>query len=888
LSKAWIILFSLFFVTGYGQKLSVNYSSQSLTSVLNSLSVRYNLKIAFDTQVADKIWINKSINKATIDEALSILTEGTGLKVQRMGEVYMIIPDAKGQKKEFSGKSENGPVVVTKGFIYGLVKDKISGESLPFASIYVSKNHLGTTTNSDGYFRLEMSAGDSIYYVVNYIGYAPLTCKAMPQAIPVLQTIFLEVRTEQLQTIEVRDNLEVFDNSGTNVERIKFSPSKMNNIPSLTELDIMAPLQMLPGINATNENAGGFSIHNSQPDKTLMIYDGMTLYHMNHFFGAFSSIHTKAVKDIQVYKNGFGPSYGGSTSGIIEITGKSGNMQKPVIDVGVDMLAADAKVEVPIVKNKGSFLFSGRRSFTDVLKTPLYNQMFENARYDFNSYYRKPPKAFTSQSDDPAYYYDDANAKLTFRPSPNSVLSVSGFRSADKLMFYQRDIFPKMVENTHWGTQGAGIRWAGNMLRNWSSKIVLGVSKTSFNYTFGDSILKKRNKITGTVDNFIAKSTVIDSWLNNISLTWDNTLDLGQDQAINAGLTVQSFNSVYDYSAQTYYNEINLQDTSRNYHNKAKLFSSWIQYQLSGERWQVKPGVRFNKYSIINKLYPEFRFSAAYKIHPSVTLKTQAGNYVQFVNKINLSKQGDYRSAWAISDGDKYPVVSSYSVSFGLNYAITTTLGLDVDLYYKKTDHLTTSMEEYRVYTNMVRIGKSRLFYNSKVKGVDVLLKQTIGNYQLWVAYTLSGAISQWNKNDKELEYPSDNDQTHELKLLHLLKLKNWVFSFSSIYGSGIVWDEYILNDNLKMSKEYQKNNVRVPAYLRFDGGVNYAFHLGAAEVKIGSNFFNIFDHKNVIQRFDKFSATPRLDIEQGINPLEETSVDGLGFSWNFFVNLVF
>ena len=73
-----------------GQKISIMCKDQTLTSALNSISSHYNVKIAFDTQLADKTILNKVISKATIEETLSQLTEGTGMKVQRMGDVFMI------------------------------------------------------------------------------------------------------------------------------------------------------------------------------------------------------------------------------------------------------------------------------------------------------------------------------------------------------------------------------------------------------------------------------------------------------------------------------------------------------------------------------------------------------------------------------------------------------------------------------------------------------------------------------------------------------------------------------------------------------------------------------------------------------------------------------
>jgi hypothetical protein len=864
------------------QKVSAHYTNQPLTVALNALSNKYNLKIAFDTEMADKILVNVSINNATSYDALKALVNGTGLSVQRMGDVFMIVPKVEPAPTPEPVKEK------IRTFISGVVRDKASGESLPFASVYLSESHIGTNTGADGYFRIEVDAPDSVLFAVNYVGYLPTVFKSLPKEKPPVQVILLEARIETLPEVVVSQRIEVFDNSGTNVERVKFSPSGMNNIPSLAELDIMAPLQMLPGINATNENAGGFRLHNTAPDKTLIVYDGFTLYHMNHFFGAFSSVNNKTVKDVQVYKNGYGPQSGGSVGGIIEITGKSGNMQKPVVNVGIDMLAADAEMEIPLIKNKASVLLAGRRSYTDVFPTSLYHTMFKNVRYDFTSYYRKPPVAFSSDKNDPEYFYNDANAKLTLRASPNSVFSLSGFTSNDKLSFSQMISFPKMLENSQWGTSGASIRWAGKLSENWQSDIVAGASQAEFNYTFSDSIIKERKRLTGTTYHHVNKNSAIDSWLKNVSINWNNTFQLSKHQQLEAGVAVQKFRSLYNYSANASLNDINIQDTTRSYLKTARLNSLWFQYKMSGETWEIKPGLRLNHYSPIGKVYPEFRIAALYKVKPSLTLKANAGNYNQFVNKINILPQGDFRSVWVVSDGEKSPVVSSLSFTGGFNWAIASTVNLDVETYYIETNSLVSSIEEYKIANSTVKLGKSNWHFDQDIKGIDILLKQTYGNYQWWTAYTLAQSESTTTRKGNSMKYPSDNDQLHELKMLHLLKLGDWVFTLSGVYGSGVPWNDYQLTESYRLREDAIKNNARVSAYLRMDAGLNYSFRLGGSECKLGGNFFNVLDKTNVIQRFNKLSSTPVLDISQGLDPIQENNIYGLGFSYNFFFNVAF
>ena len=46
----------------------------------------------------------------------------------------------------YDGKFEQDPTTVS-----GVVKDKESGETLPFANVFVKDTNIGTTTNADGF-----------------------------------------------------------------------------------------------------------------------------------------------------------------------------------------------------------------------------------------------------------------------------------------------------------------------------------------------------------------------------------------------------------------------------------------------------------------------------------------------------------------------------------------------------------------------------------------------------------------------------------------------------------------------------------------------------------------------------------------------------------------
>ena len=158
-----------------------------------------------------------------------------------------------------------------------------------------------------------------------------------------------------------------------NVSQISLSPKKLATIPNLGEKDIFRALQLIPGVSGTNES---ILLYIRILNQNLVLLDGFTVYHVDHFYGFFSAFNSDVIKDIQLFKGGFPAEYGGRISSVMDLTGKTGNSNKFSLSGSLNLLSANATVEIPVGK-KANLLISGRRSYTDILKSGLYNNIFD-------------------------------------------------------------------------------------------------------------------------------------------------------------------------------------------------------------------------------------------------------------------------------------------------------------------------------------------------------------------------------------------------------------------------------------------------------------------------------------------------------------------------------
>ena len=110
--------------------------------------------------------------------------------------------------------------------------------------------------------------------------------------------------------------------TSTEAGKMTLSPEQVEVLPSLGTRDIFRALQLLPGVSA-NETSSGLSVRGGTPDQNLVLYDGFTIYSVDHLFGYFSAFNMDAVEAVDLSKGSYDARYGGRLSSLTEIRGKS-------------------------------------------------------------------------------------------------------------------------------------------------------------------------------------------------------------------------------------------------------------------------------------------------------------------------------------------------------------------------------------------------------------------------------------------------------------------------------------------------------------------------------------------------------------------------------------
>ncbi len=368
-----------------------------------------------------------------------------------------------------------GPPSAKNFTLAGIIRDQSTSEALPFATIQVKGTKLGTTTNADGYFTLVKVPADTCTLVVQYVGYRKTPVFLTPESPKNNLIIGIRPQSQTLGEVKITANRDdvVFVRK-TEVSTITLTPVKIAQLPSLGEKDVMRSMQLMPGISASNESSSGLYVRGGTPDQNLILYDGFTVYHVDHLYGFYSAFNSNAIKDIQLYKGGFESRFGGRISSVTELTSKEGNQKRINFGVDISLLSANVFAEIPIGTKFSSFI-AFRRSYQGAVYDMIFKKFNKSSAMETPDLGAGMGRRFYREAEVTSYFYD-LNGKFTYRPSEKDIISLSFYNGTDKLdnSTSGGSMGPSIasftntsVDLTTYGNIGSSLKWS----RKWNSKL---------------------------------------------------------------------------------------------------------------------------------------------------------------------------------------------------------------------------------------------------------------------------------------------------------------------------------------------------------------------------------------------------------------------------------
>lgn len=825
------------------------FDNQPLSEVLEVLKKEYDLKFAFSKRLIEDKTISVDIRKEKLPEAMQIMFAEVDIDYEIIGTNAVLLRE-KGKRIESEHYS-----------ITGLVKDAETGETMPFAHVYTSDLKLKSTTNEYGLFTLS-GLQDSVELKVSFVGYPERSFKvgsAQSRERLLFELVSnAEVLEELVVTDEAREAVQIEGRNGISID-----PKLVNSIPTTAERDPIRMAQVLPGVSATNELSVGMEIQGGNSTQNVVIFDGFTIYHLDHFFGYFSAINPYSIKHQRLLQSGYSTKFGGAASGVMQITGRDGNSETISGALSVNQMSFNSSLEIPISKSTNLFV-SARRSYSDFLKTSLFDQVFDEYRQQLQDE-GQYVTAVVQDNYEPDFHFNDFNFKLSTHIDPRTQASLSLYSSEDRLNFseFVRLGFPEdstininSLGFVNWGNIGSSVRLA----RYWNKKhfTELFLSYSHYGSEYEDFSIREYVK-SGMLLGMQNVDDKQENFIEDVSLDIEHEWTL-EDVFLETGLQA----TLYNTKISSILNDTAIVNKKQ---QDIALITQYAHITLNpGVNTNLGFGLRTN-YLTGRDFFFEPRLSARQNITEELSLKASTGIHRQFVNQIITynTLQGS-RDLWAVADHE-VPDQRAFHLSTGLTLRKKNTV-LELGFFYKEFNGIMDyAFRQGARQTEYLNYEENFFSGAGFSHGVQAMHQISQDKFTGLASYTYQITNYQFDDINNGNWFPADHDQRHELNLLGTYQLRNFDFSIAWYYGSGLPYTEYFEpevvegppgqgpEDNAAPNSiqvylpDGPKNGSRFNAYHRLDLSAGFTKKIGALQTRVTANVFNVYDRSNFYDR---------------------------------------
>ncbi|SDZ88391.1 TonB-dependent receptor [Pedobacter hartonius] len=650
--------------------------------------------------------------------------------------------------------------------ISGTVRDAATGETLIGATIKIqgAARSFGTSSNAYGFYSL---SGTSAEYnlVVSYTGYQPFTKKISLTAATKLN---IELGTDKaaLQEVVITSSSRKNENiSSPQMGLDKLDMKSLDNLPVLFgEKDVLKTIQLLPGVKSGGEGNTGFFVRGGAADQNLILLDEATVYNSSHLLGFFSTFNGDAIKDVSLYKGGMPAQYGGRLSSVLDVKMQDGNNKEFGVEGGIGLIASRIKVEGPIVKDRGSFMISARRTYIDLLLKASSDSSLNSNTLNFY----------------------DINAKANYKFDDKNTLFVSGYFGQDNIGI--KDLFAN-----DWGNTTATVR---------------------LNHVFNDKLFSNTSFIFNKYHYAIE---LLDAD-NNARVT-----SLIRDFNLKEDLQYYSNKHVIRFGVQATHHRIAPSDitTSGNSSFNPLAVENRYGLELAGylsDEWKLTDklnilyGVRLSSFSLLGPgtfntydseaevassstsgsgkfvktyIYPEPRFSASYSLNEENAVKASYNRNTQNIHILTNANTGSPTDQYVMSSNNIKPELADQVAVGYFRNSKDNSFEISGEIYYKWLQNQIDYRDGAELTAN-ANVESELLYGTGRAYGLELYAKKTKGKLTGWISYTLSKTERKFDGINHGSYFPARQDRTHDLSLVGIYNFSpRWTFSANYIYSTG-------------------------------------------------------------------------------------------------------
>jgi len=683
----------------------------------------------------------------------------------------------------------------------GNISDFSNGETLGAVNILVKElPDVGTSSNVYGFYSLSLPKGN---YTISYSYMGFETNKiAINLSENTKKNIELNPIASTLGTVVITSNA-ARKHVKSPVTVSTLSIKEIETVPVLFgEKDIMKTLQLLPGVKSAGEGSSGFYVRGGSADQNMILLDEAPVYNASHLMGFFSVFNSDALKNAKLYKGYIPPKFGGRLSSVLDVQMKDGNNKKLSVNGGIGLISSRLTIEAPIVKDKGSFIISGRRTYAD-----LFLKLSKKE----------------SLKDNKLYFYD-FNVKGNYKIDDNNRIYVSGYFGRDVLGF-------KNAFGFDWGNITGTLRYnhifSDKLFSNTTfvysdfdynidiglgdANIVIAAAIQDLNFKQDFSYyLNEKNKIRFGVNTIkhVFKPGSLESTIEGL-----NNSQLENKHALESAAYVSNKHKITPNITMSY----GLRYSNFTQFGPGKIYDYNVYGEIESEKEYADNEVVVSYHGLAP------RAALAFILNDKSSIKTSYNKTFQYLHLMSNSNGDNPTDVWLPSSNNIKPqesqqVVLGYFRNFGKeeNYQFS------VETYFKKMKNTVDYRTGAELTLNPTVEGEL-LYGKGRAYGLELLFKKSTGKFTGWLSYTLAKTEKQFEDINDNSWFPAKQDRTHDVSIVGSYKLTpratlsaNWVY----YTGNAVTFPTAIYEIDGNYYNYYTDRNAgRMPDYHRLDIG---------------------------------------------------------------------
>ncbi len=698
----------------------------------------------------------------------------------------------------------------------GYMRDIKTGEPAIGGSIYVAGPKIGTTSDSTGFYSINLPAGKHVLSIRG-VGLKTTVRQVMLYAPGKLN---IELQEQVLSLREVR--LSAQKNSNTKAVEMGVSRLDIKAIKQVPvvfgEADVLRVVLTLPGVKSVGEATTGFNVRGGSADQNLIQLNNGNIYNPAHFFGFFSAFNPDMVKAVELYKSTIPEKFGGRISSVLDVTNREGNKKKFTGTAGIGLITSRVNIEGPIDSNRTSFIAGFRTTYSNWLLGLLPDET-KNSKASFS----------------------DINLGISHQANATNNLYLALYYSTDKF---------KLNSDTSYGysNKNGSLKWKHDFSKRFSGTFIGGFDR--YEYGVGSVV----NPVNGYQLGFNINQTNLKSdfthYLNN-----NNTLNFGlattyyrlhpgrfSPSGIESLVVEDRVPSEQALESAVYFGD--KFDLSSNL-----SFSAGIRYSLYsflGPQTvrNYAPNLPKNDYNLLDstrygagkpiRTYsgPEIRLSGRYNVSGTFSVKASYNTLYQYIHLLSNTTAIAPTDVWKLSDANIRPQHGS-QVSLGLYKNLNgngNVIETSVEVYYKRlTDYL-----DYKTGAQLVlnhHVETDVVGTRGKAYGAEFSVRKNSGKLNGWMSYTYSRTFLKMDDPTVGTPinggnyYPANYDKPHDMNVTGNYRFSHrYSISLNMTYSTGrpitlpIARYTYGGSDRVYYS---DRNANRIPDYFRTDFSLN-------------------------------------------------------------------